>query len=204
MSSPCVYRDIRKENRESVSMKKQLLFGYSKSKTDDYIVSLLEEKEGIQKKLNYYMDISESLKEQVKVYQSREEEITQILVEARKSADKIILDAKEEADKLMRGVEDDVQQRLEVAEKDIRLLSDLKQQILLQEQSMKHSVEKLLNDYLNAVMSIDVRLLSEQEEEVSDKIEESQETIQKNRKIISFSKEYNNIEKESIPIYNFD
>ena len=174
-------------------MKKQLLFGYSKSKTDDYIVSLLEEKEGIQKKLNYYMDISESLKEQVKVYQSREEEITQILVEARKSADK-----------LMRDVEDDVQKRLEVAEKDIRLLSDLKQQILVQEQSMKHSVEKLLNDYLNAVMSIDVRLLSEQEEEVSDKIEESQETIQKNRKIISFAKKYNNIEQESIPIYNFD
>ncbi len=34
--------------------------------------------------------------------------------------------------------------------------------------------------------------------------EESQETIQKNRKIISFAKKYNNIEQESIPIYNFD
>lgn len=187
-----------------MEIRKQLLFGYSKSKTDDYVESLLEEKSSIQKKLNYYMEISDDLKRQVKMHQSREDEIAQILVDARKQAESIILEAEKNANKLMKDTEEDVKQRLEEAEKDVRQLAELKQQILVQEQNMKRSVQKLMEDYLKAVMAIDIRLLSEQEEEVSTKIQESQDTIQKNKKIISFAQKYNNTENNSIPVYNFD
>ena len=161
-----------------VKLRKTFLFGYSKYSTDRVIQEL--EKKYEEELVTLQNKIVE-LEKIIKVYQEKEQFISEALVEAKHTARDVLVDSEFRAHELLETTQENVARRLNFVEEQLKTMENAKQQILDHEAFMRIELRQLFNRHLELLNAIDTTTLQSYGEQVDSLIEESQEILSTTR-----------------------
>lgn len=187
-----------------MGFKRQLFGGYNRYQVEAYIQELENKQKESEREVTTHIKAINVIKEELQELKQREESVLEILLKAKEEAANIIETAKQNANQIKLTTEEEVKEKLETVSLDMQHLESLKHKLLNHETELKSQLKTTIAQYLELIEAIDISLISEIEQEMTEATQNAEELIQTNKKIIVFPTRYQEKEADDIPVYTFD
>lgn len=169
-----------------LNLKSTLFFGYHKATVNKLIEEMKQEKESLQDKLAKQEKVIDELQTQLTIQKNKENLISDVLLETKRTAHQTLVHAQEQAELHMRNMYERLDRNVSQVQEKIASLEELNEQLLGFEHKMKQELREALEKQMQSLENIDLNAYESIKKEVSVSVETSQEIIDSARKIIEF------------------
>lgn len=172
-----------KEERTMEDIKRSL-FGYNKKEVDDLVLSLERENDRLKQELLGKTEAIEQLNAQLYKYHSKEELISEAIIDAKKLSKQLIEEAKEQAAEMIHTANQSISDEFERFNRTMKTMNELKNKVIAQKTELSKELQEVLLRYKNAFESSETEDFVRIKEHLEQELTHSEELFENSKQVI--------------------
>lgn len=174
---------VAKEERTMGDIKRSL-FGYNKKEVDGLILSLERENNRLKQELLGKTESIEQLNAQLYKYRSKEELISEAIIDAKQLSKQLVEEAKQQATEMIDVANKTISDEFERFNQTMRTLNELKDKVVAQKIELSKELQGLLLRYKNAFENSETEDFTRIKEHLEENITHSKELFESSKQVI--------------------
>ena len=160
------------------------LFGYDKKEVEAFVKSLEKENEKLKKELVEKTETTDQLRAQVQKFRSKEELISEAIIDAKLLSKKLVDEAKQQATDMINAVNQTIADEFERFNQTMRALNKLKEKVVAQKTELSKELQELLLRYKNAFENSETEDFTRIKEHFEEEISQSEKVFESSKQVI--------------------
>ena len=174
---------VTKEERTMGDIKRSL-FGYNKKEVDGLILSLERENNRLKQELLGKTESIEQLNAQLYKYRSKEELISEAIIDAKQLSKQLVEEAKQQATEMIDAANKTISDEFERFNQTMRTLNELKDKVVAQKIELSKELQGLLLRYKNAFENSETEDFARIQGHLEENITHSKELFESSKQVI--------------------
>lgn len=163
---------------------KRSFFGYNQKEVDDLVLSLERENDRLKQELLGKTEVIEQLNAQLYKYQSKEELISEAIIDAKKLSKQLIEEAKEQATEMIHTANQSISDEFERFNRTMKTMNELKNKVIAQKTELSKELQEVLLRYKNAFESSETEDFVRIKEHLEQELTHSEELFENSKQVI--------------------
>ena len=160
------------------------LFGYDKKEVEAFVKSLEKENEKLKKELVEKTETTDQLRAQVQKFRSKEELISEAIIDAKLLSKQLVDEAKQQATDMINAVNQTIADEFERFNQTMRALNKLKEKVVAQKTELSKELQELLLRYKNAFENSETEDFTRIKEHFEEEISQSEKVFESSKQVI--------------------
>ena len=163
---------------------KRSFFGYNQKEVDDLVLSLERENDRLKQELLGKTEAIEQLNAQLYKYHSKEELISEAIIDAKKLSKQLIEEAKEQATEMIHTANQSISDEFERFNRTMKTMNELKNKVIAQKTELSKELQEVLLRYKNAFESSETEDFVRIKEHLEQELTHSEELFENSKQVI--------------------
>ena len=163
---------------------KRSFFGYNQKEVDDLVLSLERENDRLKQELLGKTEAIEQLNAQLYKYHSKEELISEAIIDAKKLSKQLVEEAKEQATEMIDAANKTISDEFERFNQTMKTLNELKNKVIAQKTELSKELQEVLLRYKNAFENSETEDFVRIKEHLEDELTHSEELFENSKQVI--------------------
>lgn len=160
------------------------LFGYDKKEVEAFVKSLEKENEKLKKELVEKNETTDQLRAQVQKFRSKEELISESIIDAKLLSKQLVDEAKQQATDMINAANQTIADEFERFNQTMRTLNELKEKVVAQKTELSKELQELLLRYKNAFENSETEDFTRIKEHLEEEIAQSEKVFESSKQVI--------------------
>ena len=160
------------------------LFGYDKKEVEAFVKSLEKENEKLKKELVEKTETTDQLRAQVQKFRSKEELISEAIIDAKFLSKQLVDEAKQQATDMINAVNQTIADEFERFNQTMRTLNESKEKVVAQKTELSKELQELLLRYKNAFENSETEDFTRIKEHFEEEISQSEKVFESSKQVI--------------------
>ena len=160
------------------------LFGYDKKEVEAFVKSLEKENEKLKKELVEKTETTDQLRTQVQKFRSKEELISESIIDAKQLSKQLVDEAKQQATDMINAANQTIADEFERFNQTMRTLNELKEKVVAQKTELSKELQELLLRYKNAFETSETEDFTRIKEHFEEEISQSEKVFESSKQVI--------------------
>ena len=160
------------------------LFGYDKKEVEAFVKSLEKENEKLKKELVEKNETTDQLRAQVQKFRSKEELISESIIDAKLLSKQLVDEAKQQATDMINAANQTIADEFERFNQTMRTLNELKEKVVAQKTELSKELQELLLRYKNAFENSETEDFTRIKEHLEEEFTHSEEFFEHSKQVI--------------------
>ena len=160
------------------------LFGYDKKEVEAFVKSLEKENEKLKKELVEKNETTDQLRAQVQKFRSKEELISESIIDAKLLSKQLVDEAKQQATDMINAANQTIADEFERFNQTMRTLNELKEKVVAQKTELSKELQELLLRYKNAFETSETEDFTRIKEHLEEEIAQSEKVFESSKQVI--------------------
>ena len=160
------------------------LFGYDKKEVEDLVRKLEKDNELLKQELTGKSETIEQLNAQLYKYRSKEELISEAIIDAKQLSKQLVEEAKQQATEMIDAANKTISDEFERFNQTMRTLNELKDKVVAQKIELSKELQGLLLRYKNAFENSETEDFARIQGHLEENITHSKELFESSKQVI--------------------
>ena len=160
------------------------LFGYDKKEVEDLVRKLEKDNELLKQELTGKSEAIEQLNAQLYKYRSKEELISEAIIDAKQLSKQLVEEAKQQATEMIDAANKTISDEFERFNQTMRTLNELKDKVVAQKIELSKELQGLLLRYKNAFENSETEDFARIQGHLEENITHSKELFESSKQVI--------------------
>ena len=160
------------------------LFGYHKKEVEDLVRKLEKEKELLKQELTGKSETIEQLNAQLYKYRSKEELISEAIIDAKQFSKQLVEEAKQQATEMIDAANKTISEEFERFNKTMDTLNEIKNKVVTQKVELSKELQELLLRYKNAFENSETEDFIRIQEHLEEELTHSEKVFENSKQVI--------------------
>ena len=160
------------------------LFGYHKKEVEDLVRKLEKDKELLKQELTGKSETIEQLNAQLYKYRSKEELISEAIIDAKQFSKQLVEEAKQQATEMIDAANKTISDEFERFNQTMDTLNEMKNKVVAQKTELSKELQELLLRYKNAFEISETEDFTRIKEHLEEEITHSEKVFENSKQVI--------------------
>ena len=160
------------------------LFGYHKKEVEDLVRKLEKDKELLKQELTGKSETIEQLNAQLYKYRSKEELISEAIIDAKQLSKQLVEEAKQQATEMIDAANKTISDEFERFNQTMDTLNEMKNKVVAQKTELSKELQELLLRYKNAFETSETEDFTRIKEHFEEEITHSEKVFENSKQVI--------------------
>ena len=160
------------------------LFGYDKKEVEAFVKSLEKENEKLKKELVEKTETTDQLRAQVQKFRSKEELISESIIDAKQLSKQLVEEAKQQATEMIDAANKTISDEFERFNQTMDTLNEMKNKVVAQKTELSKELQELLLRYKNAFENSETEDFTRIKEHLEEEFTHSEEFFEHSKQVI--------------------
>ena len=160
------------------------LFGYDKKEVEALVRSLEKENEKLKKELVEKTETTDQLRAQVQKFRSKEELISESIIDAKQLSKQLVEEAKQQATEMIDAANKTISDEFERFNQTMDTLNEMKNKVVAQKTELSKELQELLLRYKNAFENSETEDFTRIKEHFEEEISQSEKVFESSKQVI--------------------
>ena len=174
---------IEKEGGNMENIRRSL-FGYDKKEVEAFVRSLEKENEKLKKELVEKTETTDQLRAQVQKFRSKEELISESIIDAKQLSKQLVEEAKQQATEMIDAANKIISDEFERFNQTMDTLNEMKNKVVAQKTELSKELQELLLRYKNAFENSETEDFTRIKEHFEEEISQSEKVFESSKQVI--------------------